>query len=143
MSDKRKPTPGEVLAMQAPSTRALLTDNVDEAKAYFQGLDSKIFVTQEDMDSGKVAKPKEMSKDELINAVIHRQHRSGTQGKKGYLSKLWSEGNPKSSKESKERAIEAYMNAPGVTAPNFDSLFTKAKKRAQSIFRIKRTKDKV
>jgi|SRR5271166_1397911 len=143
MSDKRKPTPEEVLAMQAPSTRALLTDNVDKAKAYFKGLDSKIFVTQEDMDSGKVAKPKEMSNQEVINGVIHRQYRAGIQGKPGYLSKMWKQGNAKSSKESKERAIEAYMNAPGVTAPNFDSLFTKAKKRAQSIFRIKRTKDKV
>jgi len=129
--------------MQAPSTRALLTDNVDKAKAYFKGLDSKIFVTQEDMDSGKVAKPKEMSNQEVINGVIHRQYRAGIQGKPGYLSKMWKQGNAKSSKESKERAIEAYMNAPGVTAPNFDSLFTKAKKRAQSIFRIKRTKDKV
>lgn len=138
----KKPTKKEILKMQQPSIRALLTDNEDEARAYFQGLSSKIFVTQEDMDSGKVAKPKEMDINEHVNAVVHRQHRAGTQQETGYLGVLWKDNIDKErSQDSRDRAVDAFMKTPGVSAPSFEGLFARAAAKAKSVFRIKRKAD--
>jgi hypothetical protein len=134
------------LAMQAPSTRALLTDNKDEAKAYFQSLSGKVFVTQEDMDSGKSAKPKEMDTAEMISGILHRQKRMGTQQEKGYLGEIWGDEDIDRGQELKDKAVDAFMNTPGITFPSMEDFvngLSKAAEKAKSVFRIRRTRDKV
>lgn len=134
------------LAMQAPSTRALLTDNEDEAKSFFQSLSGKVFVTQEDMDSGKSAKPKKMDTVEMISGIIHRQRRAGTQQDPGYLSELHKEDPIERIQESKDKAVDAFMNTPGTTVPSMEDFvngLSKAVEKAKGVFKIRRTRDKV
>lgn len=143
---KKKPTKEELLAMQPASTRALMTDDEQEAKEYFQGLSGKVFVTEEDIASGKSAGEKKMSIEEQQVAFIGRQQVGERLAEmRKDMSEFYQDAkrDPEEEQEWKDRAIDTYMRTPGVQPPDFSSLFAKAAKKVSSVFTIRRKKDKV
>lgn len=170
MAKSKKPTKKELdkakfLALQAPSTRALLTDDLNEAKEYFQGLSNNILVTQEDIASGKVAAPYDMYEKSSTGEYVYvtESDKDGNvwrykklkdvfiqtaaaRGARGQLIEdidSKSPGYVKAKTSDKSKAIKAFMDLPGVVPPNFEGLFAKAAKKASMLFRIRRKSDTV
>ncbi len=115
----KKPTKEDILAIQQPSTKALLTDNLDESKAYFQGLPG---IELASLDAVKEA---------VASAVVDPGAAMVQLTRPQKLTDRYIDTASGADEEAKERARRAYMAKPGDTVPtleDFQSNYEKVKK---------------